>query len=717
MFQVAIYGKGGIGKSTMSANISVSLTNMKKGVMQVGCDPKHDSTRLLLGGRIQTTVLDYIRETPIMKRKLDDILMKGTNGILCIEAGGPEPGIGCAGRGILTTFDSLRKLGADDLDVDFKIYDVLGDVVCGGFAVPLRNEYADSVILVTSGEFMSIYAANNILKGLLNFGAEKPRVAGLILNSRGLNSEYQMVERFSDATGIPIISVIPRSPLFSQAESMGKTVCELYPESDVSRSLEAIAKRICDISEGKVSMYLPRPLDDEQMSQIAMGKVVSSKNTSSDLANKTCSGCGTKNKSKISEGDRVLSCAAYGAMNAAAKIKGAAVILHGPRSCAYMMSASHNEMLIRDSILGGNAEKMIDNIISTDMDDSVSIFGGGKLLEDTIKKALQERYETIFVVTTCISGIIGDNAVDIVGRFSRENSNVRFFVISADGNIMGDYRDGFIDCMGHISEIIDCSVKPEKGYVNLVGTSFFKFRRGNNLKAMNEIFNRFGLRINCRFLDDCSLDTVKNFCHGIVDVLISEDKECLEMYGSIVKRCGQRECLILPAGVEETEEFVRSLGRILEMESTAEDFISELRERYDGEMEVYRKILTDKKAIFYRDPNYLNSNIDWSVRMVESLGMNVLKIGCGPIRRDRTPIESDYDNVTTFEYTTEQLIADINVLNPDVVIGDTVRIADVHPRWIFTMKTDIGIEAPLDYARRLSNIVRLPDEDGWKGVF
>jgi len=282
---------------------------------------------------------------------------------------------------------------------------------------------------------------------------------------------------------------------------------------------------------------------------------------------------------------------------------------------------------------------------------------------------------------------------------------------------MGDYRDGFIDCMGHISEIIDCSVKPEKGYVNLVGTSFFKFRRGNNLKAMNEIFNRFGLRINCRFLDDCSLDTVKNFCRGIVDVLISEDKECLEMYGSIVKRCGQRECLILPAGVEETEEFVRSLGRILEMESTAEDFISELRERYDGEMEVYRKILTDKKAIFYRDPNYLNSNIDWSVRMVESLGMNVLKIGCGPIRRDRTPIESDYDNVTTFEYTTEQLIADINVLNPDVVIGDTVRIADVHPRWIFTMKTDIGIEAPLDYARRLSNIVRLPDEDGWKGVF
>ena len=139
MYQVAVYGKGGIGKSTMSANISVSLAEKGLKVMQGGCDPKHDSTRLLLGGRPQTTVLEYVRNVPVGRRRLDDVIETGTSGVLCTEAGGPEPGIGCAGRGILTTFDTLKKLGADKLDTDVRIYDVLGDVVCGGFAVPLRR--------------------------------------------------------------------------------------------------------------------------------------------------------------------------------------------------------------------------------------------------------------------------------------------------------------------------------------------------------------------------------------------------------------------------------------------------------------------------------------------------------------------------------------------------------------------------------------------------
>lgn len=272
MFQVAVYGKGGIGKSTMAANISMALSAMGKKVMQIGCDPKHDSTRLLLNGNIQTTVLDYIRNTPVQKRSLDEIMMRGADGIMCIEAGGPEPGIGCAGRGILTTFETLKKLGVDEVDVDYKIYDVLGDVVCGGFAVPLRKEYADAVFLVTSGEFMSIYAANNIMKGMLNFNKDEPRVAGLIFNSRGMEDENRMVERFSEATGIPIIATIPRSPLFSEAESNGKPVFELFPDSDISRSVTSMAELLEGISAGKEKMHLPNPLNDEQMSDIAAGR-------------------------------------------------------------------------------------------------------------------------------------------------------------------------------------------------------------------------------------------------------------------------------------------------------------------------------------------------------------------------------------------------------------------------------------------------------------
>ena len=201
MYQVAVYGKGGIGKSTMSANISVSLAEMGLKVMQVGCDPKHDSTRLLLEGRAQTTVLDYVRNVPVGRRKLEDVIEVGTSGVLCTEAGGPEPGIGCAGRGILTTFDTLKKLGAENLDTDVRIYDVLGDVVCGGFAVPLRGEYADGIVLVTSGEFMAMYAANNIMKGLSNFDTGKPRLIGIILNSRGVEGEDETVRRFAKAAG------------------------------------------------------------------------------------------------------------------------------------------------------------------------------------------------------------------------------------------------------------------------------------------------------------------------------------------------------------------------------------------------------------------------------------------------------------------------------------------------------------------------------------
>ena len=204
MKRIAVYGKGGIGKSTISSNLTAALSEKGKRVLQIGCDPKHDSTRLLTSGKELQTVLEYLRDTEEEDRELGDIVGTGYKGCLCVESGGPEPGIGCAGRGIISAFDLIEELGINDIELDIVLYDVLGDVVCGGFAVPLRNNYADLVYVVTSGEFMAIYAANNILRGTANYDPGK--IGGIIFNSRGDEEEKERVKRFSSAVGIPIIA-------------------------------------------------------------------------------------------------------------------------------------------------------------------------------------------------------------------------------------------------------------------------------------------------------------------------------------------------------------------------------------------------------------------------------------------------------------------------------------------------------------------------------
>ena len=244
MKRIAVYGKGGIGKSTISSNLTAALSDMGVKVLQIGCDPKHDSTRLLSNGAGDTTVLEYLRDTYPDERTLEDVVYTGYKGCLCVEAGGPEPGIGCAGRGIISAFELLQDLNINSIPIDITIYDVLGDVVCGGFAVPLRDGYADTVYIVTSGEFMSIYAANNILKGTANYNPD--RIGGIIFNSRGDEEEYERVKRFSEAVSIPIVAVFKRSKEFLDAERCGKTVVEAYPDSSLVKSFRDLAEIVLE---------------------------------------------------------------------------------------------------------------------------------------------------------------------------------------------------------------------------------------------------------------------------------------------------------------------------------------------------------------------------------------------------------------------------------------------------------------------------------------
>ncbi len=246
MLKLAVYGKGGIGKSTTTGNLAAAFAVLGRRVIQIGCDPKADSTINLLGGRPALSVMDYMREHDEEPERLEEIVREGFGGVLCIETGGPTPGLGCAGRGIITTFSLLEDLELfETYQPDVVLYDVLGDVVCGGFAAPIREGYAEDVLIVTSGEKMALYAAGNICQAVRNFEDRGyASVKGVILNRRSVENEREKVEAFAEAQGIPLLADIPRSPDILRFEDMGKTVIEGDPELPVSRLYLDLARRL-----------------------------------------------------------------------------------------------------------------------------------------------------------------------------------------------------------------------------------------------------------------------------------------------------------------------------------------------------------------------------------------------------------------------------------------------------------------------------------------
>lgn len=246
MKRIAIYGKGGIGKSTTVSNLSAAMAKMGLTVMQIGCDPKADSTRNLTEGRNIPTVLDAIRDNGDVE--LDDIVYKSSTGVLCVESGGPVPGVGCAGRGIITAFEKLEELNAYQVySPDVILYDVLGDVVCGGFAMPIRGGYADEVCIVTSGEMMSLYAASNIAQAVRSFGVRGyARLRGLIFNAKNFDGEKALVQKAAEEIDTDILFHIPRDTHIQMAEEQGKTAVEAFPDSNISKNYQDLARLLLE---------------------------------------------------------------------------------------------------------------------------------------------------------------------------------------------------------------------------------------------------------------------------------------------------------------------------------------------------------------------------------------------------------------------------------------------------------------------------------------
>ena len=264
--QIAIYGKGGIGKSTTAQNLTAGLAENGKHVMVVGCDPKADSTRLLLGGLAQRTVLDTLRETG-GDVELASIMREGYLGTKCVESGGPEPGVGCAGRGIITAIGLLEQLGAYTGELDYVFYDVLGDVVCGGFAMPIREGKAKEIYIVASGEMMALYAANNISKGIAKFAQKGGvRLGGIICNSRNVDREHELLQAFSKELGTQLIYFVPRDNIVQRAEIRRKTVIEYDPAANQAQEYRKLAKTI----DENTFFTIPKPMTQERLEEILL---------------------------------------------------------------------------------------------------------------------------------------------------------------------------------------------------------------------------------------------------------------------------------------------------------------------------------------------------------------------------------------------------------------------------------------------------------------
>ena len=266
--QIAFYGKGGIGKSTTSQNTLAALVEMGQKILIVGCDPKADSTRLILNTKLQDTVLHLAAKAgSVEDLELEDVMKIGYKGIKCTEAGGPEPGVGCAGRGVITAINFLEENGAYD-DVDYVSYDVLGDVVCGGFAMPIRENKAQEIYIVMSGEMMALYAANNIARGILKYaGSGGVRLGGLICNERQTDRELDLAESLAQKLNTQMIHFVPRDNIVQHAELRRQTVIQYKPDSQQAEEYRTLATKI-HANGGKGT--IPTPITMEELEDMLL---------------------------------------------------------------------------------------------------------------------------------------------------------------------------------------------------------------------------------------------------------------------------------------------------------------------------------------------------------------------------------------------------------------------------------------------------------------
>ena len=745
MKQIAVYGKGGIGKSTLSANISAALSLNNKRILQIGCDPKHDSTKLLMRGLSIPTVLDYIKiKSPLEYRK-SDILFEGFGKIGCIEAGGPKPGVGCAGRGIITAFELLETLHIKD-NYDMIVYDVLGDVVCGGFAVPIRREYSDSIFIVTSGEYMSLYAANNILRGIQNYDENRPRLLGILYNSRNVKNEDDRVYKFAEAVKLPVFARIPRDDIFARAEKANVTVLELTQneENPVADIFKDIAKRICEGTEH----FAAEPLTDDELEALILSNEVAITKASHSTASsvkleyeytpscscesaepcEACAGISSGQEESNSDYDApylsknvirdepLHGCAFNGAMTMSSNLKDAVILAHSPKSCTYLSiqtisSAGRRTLFERGNILPSS---LIPNVLSTDMSETDMVFGGSENLLSKVKSILNSKSPppAIVIVSSCPSGIIGD---DIDDALSLSTERTKIVTVKSEGNLTGDYLQGMLMAYTSLAkQIIDRSVEKRERTVNIVFEKVVARNTEMNFQRLKTFLARMNISVNCRFLCNTSYASLRDFCSAELNLLAYRDYTGKILEDFFIKEYGasffEKQ---FPIGFKETSDWLLALGKHFDASNEAKSIISENEIIYQNRMKLVRPKLEGKKLMIIT----YNHELDWILNAALDCGMKIVKICVLNFSQDEGFRSSlpEIDGIEVVEnYDRDERSSDIKRLKPDIIlsnyepVSEQSYITDTIP-----MCPDNGFFTGLEMVERWSRLFSKSKEGEW----
>ena len=745
MKQIAVYGKGGIGKSTLSANISAALSLNNKRILQIGCDPKHDSTKLLMRGFSIPTVLDYIKTKSPLEYRKSDILFEGFGKIGCIEAGGPKPGVGCAGRGIITAFELLETLHIKD-NYDMIVYDVLGDVVCGGFAVPIRREYSDSIFIVTSGEYMSLYAANNILRGIQNYDENRPRLLGILYNSRNVKNEDDRVYKFAEAVKLPVFARIPRDDIFARAEKANVTVLELTQneENPVADIFKDIAKRICEGTEH----FAANPLTDDELEALILsneGAITKASHSASSSPKQeekdnpscscesaepceVCTGVSSCQEESTSDYDApylsknvirdepLHGCAFNGAMTMSSNLKDAVILAHSPKSCIYLSiqtisSAGRRTLFERGNILPSS---LIPNVLSTDMSETDMVFGGSENLLSKVKSVLNSQTPppAIVIVSSCPSGIIGD---DIDDALSLSTERTKIVTVKAEGNLTGDYLQGMLMAYTSLAkQIIDRNVEKREKTVNIVFEKVVARNTEMNFQRLKTFLTRMNISVNCRFLCNTSYASLRDFCSAELNLLAYRDYTGKILEDFFIKEYGasffEKQ---FPIGFKETSDWLLALGKHFDVSDEAKSIISENEIIYQNRIKSVRPKLEGKKLMIIT----YNHELDWILNAALDCDMKIVKICVLNFSQDegfRSSL-SEIDGIEVVEnYDKDERSSDIKRLKPDIIlsnyepVSEQSCITDTIP-----MCPDNGFFTGLEMVERWSRLFSKSKEGEW----